>query len=1150
MAADMKCSNCGTINNAAAKVCLECGQGLDIVCHLCGSPNHPESKFCNECGKPIEFYHAYNNSNPLLSRHISPRQNTVIDPFLKNETTGERKHVTVLFSDVSGYSAICEKMDPEDVRDVMSRIFGEIVKIILRYEGYIERIIGDEILAVFGMPVVHEEDALRAIKAAIQIHKAVRAMSPILMKILGRPLSMHTGISSGLVVTGNIDLKDGKHGVTGDTVSKASHLTNRAGPDEILVCNDTYNASAGYFSFKNVTGHNRTDKLRKIDRVFKVIASVQNPKKVKRVHGVTARLVGRAPQLEALKASYDRLTNGRGSFVAVTGEAGTGKSRLISEFKSLLDLDAVAWVEGHTYAYAQSAPYFPVKDLLRRALEIKLDDRSDVISSKLNKGIEEVLGNSREVAPFIGSLFEIDYDEIRDINPESWKVKLRDAVIQVISGLSQTAPTIICLEDIHWADPSTLELLSVVLETTDFPILFICSYRTGYPRFEKFFPTASGYTINMLRLNALSPEESVKMVKSLLKTDTIPKSLAGILVEHLGGNPFYMEEAVNALIESGVLSLKHYKWSIKGAINETALSAGIFGVISSRLDRLDKKNKKLLQEAAIIGRNFNYEILKQITTCRQADMDKSLSELEQLDIIRKTDDQVELKYEFKHVIVQEVVYRSILKQDLKSVHEKIATVIEKNAGSRPDGVYETLSFHYSKGLSLAKAFKYIVKSGGASAKKYAMEEAHHYYARAYKMIVAGIDEDEKNNALLIDLMIKWFFVFNARGLFSEILSLLKGHEKNAMALKDTKLTGMYYACLGWTLQRKEMLKESYDCLLKALRVGEQINDISVTTYAKACMTWTCTDLGRLDDAVDFGRQAQEAIALVSDSDATEDFEMDQELVRFNMTGMAIAYWFRGESGKCREIGDLLLKYGEKGNDVNSISEGYLVHGMSRFAAGDYAGTIEKCNRAIDTSVEPLYSVNAKFLLGYTFLSLGRVKDAEETMDEIVRFTQTSGYEYIGTSANALLGVLEIAKGNITKGVKIINSHLEQYLKDGKKYHYHTFIYLLGRIYQQMVLKEESISFSAILKNSLFFIKNAPFAARKAEALFLETIEISKQISASGIRAQACYDLGRLYRAKKKPELAEQYLSKSIDLFEKCDADVHLIRAQDALSTLT
>lgn len=1074
-------------------------------------------------------------------------QNAVIDPFPGDPTASERKHVTVLFSDVSGYASICENLDPEEVRDIMSRIFGEMVNIILRYEGYIERIIGDEILAVFGMPVVHEDDALRAIAAALEINEKVAAISPGLLGVLGRPLSMHTGISSGLVVTGNINLKKGRHGITGDTVNQASLLTNRAGPGEIMVSQDTYNAASGYFSFKKLAGSGKMNQFKGANWIYKVLAPFDNPRKIKRLHGRTARLVGRTVELADLKASFEHLEKGQGCFVAVSGDAGTGKSRLISEFKSSLDLNTVEWVEGHTYAYAQRSPYFPLRDLLRRALQIKLDDGPDIIRSKISVGLKEIISDSDGVIPFIGSLFEIDYAELRDINPESWKVKLRNSVIKVISGLSKVAPTVICLEDIHWADPSTVELLGLVLNITEFPILFICSYRTGYPQFEEFTNSVSGYPVKKLQLNELSPDDTLDMVKSLLKSNVIPASLLDLMVDHLGGNPFYIEEVVNALIESGTLSVHNGTWQVKGAINEIVLSSGIFGVISGRLDRLEAKTKKMVQEAAIIGRNFGYGILKRITHYPE-NMDESLAELEQMDIIRKTDDPAELKYEFKHVIVQEVVYQSILKKDLKPVHEKIASVIEKSAKDQLDGVYDTLSYHYSKGLSLPKAFAYLVKSGEKSTKKFAVKEAHAYYAAAYKMMVNKIQKDEKDSEFIIDLMIKWFFVYNARGLFSEILGLLKKHEEIAQGLENKKLTGMFYACMGWTLQRKEMLQDSYEYLQKALHVGKQINDLSVAAYAWACMTWTCTDLGKLDDAISYGRQAQKSISLIQGKESAE-VELDQELVRFNMTGMAIAHWFRGESGKCRELGDLLLQYGQKGMDVNSMSEGFLVHGMSRFAAGDFPGTIKQCTLAIETSVDPLYSVNAKFLLGYAYLSLGRVADAEKTMDEIVHFTQTTGYEYIGTSANALKGVLEIAKGNITSGLKIVGSHLQRYEKDGKKYHYHTFIYLMGKLYQQMVLKEQSISLFSLLKNTFFFIKNAPFAAKKAETLFLETIDISKQISAFGIQAQACYDLGLLYKAKRKPDLAKHYILESIALFKKCEADVYLSAAEKTLSSL-
>jgi tetratricopeptide (TPR) repeat protein len=277
--------------------------------------------------------------------------------------------------------------------------------------------------------------------------------------------------------------------------------------------------------------------------------------------------------------------------------------------------------------------------------------------------------------------------------------------------------------------------------------------------------------------------------------------------------------------------------------------------------------------------------------------------------------------------------------------------------------------------------------------------------------------------------------------------------------------------------------------------------------------------------------------------------MDQDLVRFVLTGTAIAHWFKGNGPQCHKLGDRLLAYGENAGDVNSISEGHLAHGMGCFAAGDYRDAIEKCIIAIDSSADPLYAFNARFLMAYAHLSLGEVNPAEKNLHEIITFCKASGYEYIGTSADALSSVVAVAKGNIGLGVKAISRHARQYMADGKYYHAQTFHYLLGSIYLRIALREGELNLAVVVKNLPFFAVHLPRAAKHAEHHFKAAIRIAGQINAIGIRGQASLDLGRLYQAKKRGDLALPLIQESIALFEQLGADGHLKRAQAALNAV-
>lgn len=308
-------------------------------------------------------------------------------------------------------------------------------------------------------------------------------------------------------------------------------------------------------------------------------------------------------------------------------------------------------------------------------------------------------------------------------------------------------------------------------------------------------------------------------------------------------------------------------------------------------------------------------------------------------------------------------------------------------------------------------------------------------------------------------------------------------------------------------------------------------------------------MGRLDEALVFATKAEAASHIFESEDPSWSFEMDQDLVRFVLTGTAIAHWFKGDCRQCHKLGDRLLAYGENAGDVNSISEGHLVHGMGCFAAGDYRGAIEKCRIAIDRSADPLYALNARFLMAYAHLSLSEVDPAEKTLDAIITFCEASGYEYIGTSADALSCVAAVVKGKIGFGVKAIARYASQYMTDGKYYHAQTFHYLLGNIYQRIAMREGDLDLSMVVRNLPFLVAHLPRAATHVERHLKTAIRIAGQINATGIKGQAFLDLARLYRFQKRNDLAVPLFKESIRLFERLGADGHLKRAQVAMNAV-
>ena len=394
---------------------------------------------------------------------------------MKQHRKGERKHVTVLFSDLSGYTAISEKVDPEDLREITGRIFDEVSKVVCKYDGFIEKYAGDAVMAIFGADKSHEDDPVRAIKSTTEIHNLVESLTPQYEKKIGQPLSMHTGINTGLVVTGELNLEKGIHGVAGDTVNVAARLSAAAKARDILVDHETYSRTEGYFQFENLEPIQLKGKTKAV-KVHRYLAAKEQPQKIHRLHGLRAELIGRKAEMALLSEAVENLSLGKGSVLSIIGAAGTGKSRIVEEFKASLDLNNVQWREGNAFAYAQNIPYFPLIDLISKTIKIDEGDSPKTVKEKLESSFDALIGENHNIKHYIGSLYALDYPEIDEVSPEFWKAELQKATLKVLTALAQRGPTVICLEDPHWADPSTFELVYFLLSEIRHPVLFLFVY--------------------------------------------------------------------------------------------------------------------------------------------------------------------------------------------------------------------------------------------------------------------------------------------------------------------------------------------------------------------------------------------------------------------------------------------------------------------------------------------------------------------------------------------------------------------------------------------------------------------------------------------------------------------------------------------------
>jgi len=933
----MQCPKCQFRNPDGLKFCNDCGQKLTIVCPSCQSVNQPSSRFCGECG--FDF----TKTSAITPQPIeTPSKPTITDQ--------ERKNVTVMFSDLSGYTAMTEKLDPEEVKEIMDRIFGKISQVVVKYEGFIEKFVGDAVMAIFGVPKTHEDDSVRAIRAAREIHNMVKEISPTLTKTIGRPLYMHTGINTGLVVAKEIDFDKGTHGVLGDTINVASRISGLAKTDEIIVGLETYHQAEGYFNFEKLDPTKVKGKEEPI-QIYKVSSPKEALSKTHRLSGLRAELIGRRVEMDQLKEAVDNLKQGKSYSFSIIGDAGTGKSRLVEEFRNSLDMNTIQWREGHSYGYSQNIPYFPVIDLISRAWQIKEGDPPDQIRQKVETGAQATLGERKDLIPYIGNLYSLPYPEIETVSPEQWKAKLHEAIKLILANLCKHASTIICIEDLHWADPSSVELLQNILIDLKYPVIFLCIYRPSFNLFTSH-QANSMKSYHEIRLLYLSPTDAQSMVESLLKTKTIPRQLQMFVRDKAEGNPFYLEEVINSLIETDTLIKDKDSWKLTRTLTDKDIPSTVQGVISARLDRLERETKRILQEASVIGRAFLYEILKRISDLKEY-IDKSLLNLERLDLIKTISLQPELEYIFKHALTQEVVYNGLLMKERRLIHEKIGLVMEELLQDHLNEFYETLAYHYSQSDNFQKAYDYLKLSGDKALKNYANQEAIRFYRDAILALDAqpeGLENKKEKLKVHIIMITPLVFLSYPEG----SLEILQNGERLAQELEDEEGVVQIHGSLSRYHSATGNPSLGLEYAEKCFNSAEKIRDFGLMAQSASqnCVSyWFTSDVMKI---VDIGGKAIHLL---------EEHHLEKEFFGMGFSTYSNICAFYGASlgwmGRFKEGTDVL----EKGfltackiNDKFSIGLTQMMYSTIMVWAGYGDNTITHAQEAIKIFEEAEISV--------------------------------------------------------------------------------------------------------------------------------------------------------------------------------------------------
>lgn len=712
-----------------------------MKCPECQLEIPEDSKFCKECGHPlVNIPDTYKTSRRINS---------------------ERKHVTIMFSDLSGYTAMNERLDPEDVKEIMNRIFGEITRIIHNYGGFIERFIGDAVMAVFGVPKVHEDDPIRAIWAAKEIHAFVNRFSPQIEKRIGEPLRMHTGINSGLVVTDEVDIAKGTHGLTGDAINLASRLEGLANAGEIIVGPSTYRRSEGIFSFRP----RRPTKVKgKADPIqsYKVLSPKTHAKKprIGLERRIYSKMIGRDKELNKLELQLAKAIDGDGSVVNIVGEAGIGKSRLFAEFKHLDALKRVMLLEGKALSIGRNLAFHPIIDLLKHWARIGENDSEAAALSKLESSVQDVCReDADEIIPFLATLMGMKLlgryaERIAGIEGEALEKLILKNVSDLLSKAAERIPLVIMMEDLRWADTSSIKLLESLFRLAETQsILFVNLFRPDHQETgERIVKTLKGklavYHVE-IELKSLDESISARLISDMLHIQDLDYSIKNKIIKRTGGNPFFIEEIVRSFVDEGVIVPKNGKFEINDKIAEIVVPHTIKDVLNARIDHLEKETRDLVKIASVIGKNFFYRILTNVATAIK-DVDSHLDYLKKIQMIMERMRLDELEFLFKHALVQEAAYNSLLHGKRKALHLRVANTIESLFKERLHEFYGMLALHYKRAQNDERAEYYLAMAGEDALKSSASSEALHYYQEALKLYLkkSGTTTDPEKEAML------------------------------------------------------------------------------------------------------------------------------------------------------------------------------------------------------------------------------------------------------------------------------------------------------------------------------------------------------------------------------------------------------------------
>jgi len=1124
----MRCPQCQTENPDGFKFCGGCGVKFGRICSNCNSVNPLHSSFCGECGHRL-FLPAPQASRELsfdeklrkIERYL-PRG--LVNKILvqKDKIEGERRQVTVMFCDMEGFTPLSEKVGHEEAYALVDEIFNILIHMVHQYEGTVNEMTGDGIFALFGAPIALEDAPQRAIRSAFAIHRELAKFSDRLMQERGiPPIRMRIGLNTGPVVVGTVgnDLRV-KFTAVGDTVNLASRMEDLAEPGATYVTENTFKLTEGLFRFEAL-GQKEIKGKEALINVYRVIAPSTRRTRfdVSAERGLTPFL-GREREIELLLDGYKRARAGRGQTFFIVSDAGGGKSRLLYEFRKAVTNEDVTFLEGKCLSYSHGVAYHPIIDILKSSFDIHEDDEDSAIREKVFEGLKILGLDEGSSLPYLLELLAVKGSGIDKIlmSPEGKKDQIIEALKKIVLRGSEIRPLIMAIEDLHWIDKSSEELIKHILESiSEARVLLIFTYR---PEFVHAWGPKAVYI--QLTLNRLSDRDSLAMIAHLLGTADIDKGLEEFILEKTEGVPFFIEEFIKSLKDLKIIERRENRLHLVKNIKAVAIPSTIQDVIMARVDLLPEAAKEVLQSGAVIEREFSHELMKEVMGLPEEELLSRLYTLKNSELLYETGVFPQCIYIFNHSLTREVVYDSILTKKKKRLHGQIGTAMEKLYEEKIDEYSGLLAEHFITSENYEK---------GAEYSKVAARKAQR--AGSYKEAIAHAHK---------------------RVLCLENLPPISENERKIIDAR-TALAG-YFLGLNQHVEAKDSVSPIVDI---AIAMGDQKSLCGIYTALGSYY-------GYVEEDYSMGAQYLHEANKTSEKSANLFYDW----LSSYFLG-ALLYWYGGEFEKGLAYFKRSANLSEK---ANSLSAGAFVKGTMSSTIYIFRGKIDLAYKTSKEAVQLANESGDTHTLGMAYACHGSscyfeglFDEAEKAFIEAVRFCKKTGQKNWEAWSTGWSGLMYLDRGEYNKGLE----YLQETISFGVSQRYYPSwlnFYKLGLERAKVFNKDRDPNLSAVL--SKYWEKNKMKVLEGNIARFIGEILwnideqhlaeaedwIKKAIEADQKNA-TFWSLGgdyalysQLFKRKGDLPKAKESCEKAIEIFKECGADGWVSRFERLLVGLT